>query len=645
MSDVEGSSGRYLPDGVSLGRAHPEIEEQLAAYTAGALGPVERQRVMAHLEGCPACGQALAEVCRVRRLLRTLADTPTSVESAPSVADAVMARLADAGAAGAAWPEADPTPSGTWALLEDEATAGTPDPSLSRPVLDEPGVLSPDFRPAPPLGNGRGRARDEWWLLSGGSEGEDYPMARLMPRNVDDRLPVPAPARSRRDGAPAYPAATRWNGFAAVAATAAIMLMSALVLGVLGPHLRALGPGGGPTPSGTATPTPAGSQAALLPHGAVSSISMVSAAEGWAVGPVSPGGSSILLHYTSGKWVRARDVFPRVVLTSVSMDSAQDGWAVGWDVKAVAGIFLHYTGGHWVVASDSFLGMELHSIAMRSADDGWAVGVMRDQFTGVVLHYTGGHWTQVQPPFPAFSGMKVQPLSSEDVWVVALLHPDQTGHSRSVLLHYQNGAWSSIWYGPGSPQSAVSDIAMFPDGEGWATSYDDKILHYQAGELTEAASTAGQMLALQMSSPNEGWAVGSIDTPLRRVFIMRYDGKSWTQVPGPAALGKSELTSVAIVSSGEIWAGGDEALSSGATPVTTSAPASVSGVSGVSGQQTPAPDGTPVVPATPTPAPLSGGAPAATATPLPASMAGTTTVAILFHYSNGRWEQVPLPVS
>ena len=654
MSNVDGSSDRYLPDAVSSGRAHPEIEEQLAAYTAGALSPVDRQRIMAHLKVCPACSQALAEVWRVRRLLRALADPPVRTEATPSLADAVMARLAEAGEAREAGPDGDDAPVDIWMSLEDEDVAIAPDQYVERPVLDEPGVLSPDFRPIPPPGYGRGRARDEWGLPSGGSAGENSPMDRHPSSGVDDRPAASVSTRSWRDSAPAYPRLTRWSGYSAVAATAAIILLGALVLGVLGSHLRALDPGGAPAPA-TPTPHPADSQSALLPRGAVSSISMVSPSEGWAVGPVAPDGSNILLHYTGGHWVRARDVVPGVALSSVSMDSAQDGWAVGADKKQNIGVLLHYTAGHWVRASDAFPNVELSSISMHAADDGWAAGVtlvtgqptavgtaqVAGQPTGVVLHYTGGHWIRVQTPISQFSAGKVQALAANDVWIVVSLRKDQTGQLQSALLHYYDGVWSVI-----SSPAGIDDLSMLSDDEGWATSLYSGIVHYQAGRWTVAATlTAGQLFALQMFSPNEGWAVGDANqcvtvegvgpcydpvrgtnTSPQGMFIMRYDGNSWTQVPGPAASGISELSSIAIVSSGEVWAGGDETPASSKTPVATPTPA---GISGVSSDQTPASSDTPM----------------ATATPAPISGIGAITVAILLHYSNGQWERVPLPVN
>ena len=52
---------------------------------------------------------------------------------------------------------------------------------------------------------------------------------------------------------------------------------------------------------------------------------MVSATEGWAVGP------SEILHYANGVWTLTQIAY---TLVSVSMDSANDGWAVGPDIIA-----------------------------------------------------------------------------------------------------------------------------------------------------------------------------------------------------------------------------------------------------------------------------------------------------------------------
>jgi hypothetical protein len=115
----------------------------------------------------------------------------------------------------------------------------------------------------------------------------------------------------------------------------------------------------------------------------LSSVAMVSASEGWAVGD-----SGTILHYTGGSWQSVENPTSST-LTSVSMVSANEGWAVGpFDT------ILHYKEGSWqTVVDGEDSNVDLTSVSMVSASEGWAVG-----YGGIILHYTGGAWQSVASP-------------------------------------------------------------------------------------------------------------------------------------------------------------------------------------------------------------------------------------------------------
>jgi hypothetical protein len=77
----------------------------------------------------------------------------------------------------------------------------------------------------------------------------------------------------------------------------------------------------------------------------VLALSMDSATDGWAVGVQSPDsslvGTALYLHYSQGHWTKAVGP-PEGYLTSVTMLSADEGWAVGG-----GGVVLHYHHGAW----------------------------------------------------------------------------------------------------------------------------------------------------------------------------------------------------------------------------------------------------------------------------------------------------------
>lgn len=501
-----------------IGRSagHPEIEERLAALTAGELAPMERQQVLAHLAGCDVCAAALADVQRIRGLLRTLEDRAPAhpgmtAEVPASLADAVVARL---DAPGATW-EDDPA---NWlAPVNESADAASRPEQSARPVSDAAGVLSPDFRPLAPRSDGRPSERDRWWQRTGGSEGEQAGMDQHRSRLVTDAQPVaPQGALPTRTHATQVP--VRRRALPALAATAALILVSAALFGALRARTSGLAGGAPTTPATPATPTTGASGTAVVPFPPIFAI--------------------------NGR------------LASVAMRSPDDGWAVG-SQTGVGSLILHFDGRHWVRSNDAFPGVTLvmlNSVAVDPAGGAWAVGEMSDHTTGVVLRYAGGHWSAVTTPLQHFNGMKVQAVSADEAWVLVGLGKGQTGWLSTALLHERNGSWSVV-----SVSASLTDIAMSADGTGWATSADGSILRYQDGAWSVAATTPdGQPLALRMFSATDGWVVGFTNSTARGMFLMHYDGAHWTRVQGPPAAGPSNLFTIDGVSSGDVWAGGDD---------------------------------------------------------------------------------------
>jgi predicted anti-sigma-YlaC factor YlaD len=73
--------------------------ETLYLYLEGELGPAERRGLEAHLEGCPACREALAE----RRLLHEAFTSLPPLEVPPDFALSVMDRLPEPAEARSRW--------------------------------------------------------------------------------------------------------------------------------------------------------------------------------------------------------------------------------------------------------------------------------------------------------------------------------------------------------------------------------------------------------------------------------------------------------------------------------------------------------------------------------------------------------------
>ncbi len=314
----------------------------------------------------------------------------------------------------------------------------------------------------------------------------------------------------------------RRRPYLAMLATAAVVLLSALVFGTLATRLHSnASPGAtsSPTPTFTSMATPATEGAlqtvpALPESASVVSISMVSAGDGWAAARV-PNGDAVLLRYADGRWTPSGNSFGDTYLTDISMDSH---------------------------------------------DDGWAVGARGDQVTGVVLHYTGGSWTQVQTPNIEFAGARVWALSPSQALVLATLPKGMSGSTGSMLLRYDNGAWIEI----ASPRG-ISGATLLATDDLWATCWDGDILHYQGGQWTTytisglTPGQGGQPLSISMTSDTDGWLGGFTNFGPDGMFLAHFHAETWARVTGPAATNPTDINTIAMLPTGEAWAGGDAA--------------------------------------------------------------------------------------
>lgn len=174
----------------------------------------------------------------------------------------------------------------------------------------------------------------------------------------------------------------------------------------------------------------------------VGSVAPVSASDVWitALGPAVNGirPASSILHFDGRTWAVAALPLGNAALSSLVMVSATEGWAVGGYCGCgiahgpgsnPGSLILHYQNGVWseVTSPSHPLSQFLFDIAMPSATEGWATG-----FGGTLLHYSGGVWTATHAP--TTKGVLSLSLTSEtDGWAVG---------DQGTLLQLQYGAWS-----------------------------------------------------------------------------------------------------------------------------------------------------------------------------------------------------------
>jgi len=300
-----------------------------------------------------------------------------------------------------------------------------------------------------------------------------------------------------------------------------------------------------------------GNGSGLSPDTGFTGISMVSADEGWAVGyTVNDRDATtrpLMLHYTHGRWMQVAlpaSLDPHTSLTSVAMVSADEGWAVGTVPPPAAGgpikgVLLHYSGGQWRVVSNALAG-DLVRVRMRTATDGWILGLGNGNGQSVLLHYNGETWMPVNTPELAGLGFSdIAPLAAHDVWLAA-----RDRSEASVLLHYDGRTWSRVPLPLGN--AALSSLAMLSSSEGWAVG---GYCGCGSASGTPVLVGPGTPTPSPLSPPTPGLP-GSYTGP-RGALILHYHNGVWSEVTNPAqAKAEDYLFDVALAPSGDGWAVG-----------------------------------------------------------------------------------------
>ncbi|HEV7128766.1 MAG TPA: hypothetical protein VGN32_15150 [Ktedonobacterales bacterium] len=375
-----------------------------------------------------------------------------------------------------------------------------------------------------------------------------------------DVVPAPPRIRARRG---------LLSSLAPYAAVAVLLVLALVIFGLPGVLRGSRSGGGGGIP--------------LAKDVQLTGIAMLPSGTGWAIGS-DASRHGALFQRVAGRWRAVslpRGVPAPVSLNSIALSSATEGWIVGESLAgagANTSVLLHERAGAWSVVSLTFPAA-LTRVVMRTASDGWAVGTARDQ-EGVLLHYDGLTWTRVHDV--AFVGVQLNGVSAiapNNVWVTGRL-----ADLSSVILHNDGSGWRQDG-GLDLSEAALASIQMLSASEGWAvggyctcghsrdvptsTLSGALILYYHAGvwafqTAALQASTSpepflgGDLLAVSMISPTEGWAVGVGST------IVHYSLGSWSPEASPSRLppGATQpspsLLGIAMVSATQGWVVGDQ---------------------------------------------------------------------------------------
>lgn len=267
-------------------------------------------------------------------------------------------------------------------------------------------------------------------------------------------------------------------------------------------------------------------------HGQLTSISMLSATDGWAIGNVDNSPDDLFLHYDGHTWKQVHANAPPVFGThQLLMLSDTDGWAISFSVW-------HFDGHLWAAQplpaslrnnTQTFVTMQ--AVSMTSPTEGWAVGFMqppvlqgtpppqREIDTGIILHYLNGQWSLYRT-IPNAMPKDVKMTSPDDGWIAG---SNEVGDGSPMLLHYTHGAWTQV-----------------------------------SNPLSAADSRGVAFERIFMRSPTDGWMTIGTGVNFQESATVRYDGSQWRVdrlpiIPEHAAL---EITSISMTSANDGWAVG-----------------------------------------------------------------------------------------
>ncbi len=218
---------------------------------------------------------------------------------------------------------------------------------------------------------------------------------------------------------------------------------------------------------------------------------------------------------------------------------------------------------------------ELHGVVAVAPDNVWAVGTLGEELAALTLveHWDGKAWTHVESPsVDGYSNhlYAIAALSASDMWAVGA-HHNGTDSWLTTAMHWDGSAWKIVPTPNVGPISSLNGVAMVTANDVWAVGESSSgskgqgtqalLMHWDGKTWSIVQSAVkerdGTLSAATAISANNVWAAGYYTDKSGTVYrplFMRWDGKTWTEVP---ADGNASIWSIAAVSSSDIWATGN----------------------------------------------------------------------------------------
>jgi photosystem II stability/assembly factor-like uncharacterized protein len=249
----------------------------------------------------------------------------------------------------------------------------------------------------------------------------------------------------------------------------------------------------------------------------LSDVQLLSPSQGWAVGGLD-GVRGVILYWDGKEWSTFQEVGDQILL-AVHMVDENDGWIVGR-----GGVIYHYDGSSWSQVPSPTT-ERLMDVGFKSKDDGWAVG-----FNGTLLHFQNGEWM-------VFDDLRSDPYDYHGVdfrsgrgWVMGHQFEKSIG---GHIAEYEEGLWLPVTM---PTDNRINDVAINSVNDAWAVGNYDKLggtilhwdgAHWQRWFQHDLPLPSVDLLAIDMTSADEGWAAGELLVAGEPAVFLHWDGHRW----------------------------------------------------------------------------------------------------------------------
>ena len=314
-----------------------------------------------------------------------------------------------------------------------------------------------------------------------------------------------------------------------------------------------------------------------------------SATHAWAVGRADTGTlptrKPVILLWDGSRWRMSQNPLPRGggELRDVEDLGPASAWSVGFTYSTIGNDTLveRWNGSSWSIVPSPNRSAQNFLLAVKAfgETDVWAVGSNNVPstlfFETMVQHWNGSSWSIVPSPSPdPFEShlLAMDGVASDDLWAVGYTQASPDAIRSPLAMHWDGFNWQVTSIPPVNDSGLEGIVALAPD-DVWAVGFTFSVqlfwqvpyaihwdgIRWTSVSIPPTSSQGGHLYDVTALSPTEVYAVGESGDASIPVLVMRWDGASWTVVPGPTPRSSAIAWDVTPLGSSELLLVGSSA--------------------------------------------------------------------------------------